>query len=180
MNNPFQTLSTKIAWSCPWYAIRQDEIVLPNGDTGVYNTVTKRPAVWILPVTAAGEIVLCRIYRHTVDDWCWEIPAGSVKPGQSIEAAAREELLEEVGGTAASLDYLGQAYMANGICNEVGHFFLATDVSLGQPHHEPAEVIEVHLKPLAEVYDMVRRNEITDAPSALVLYMCEARLRQMM
>jgi len=66
MKRPFKTLSSRIAWSCPWYAIRQDEILLPDGSQGVYNTVTKATAVWILPVTPQGEIVLCRSYRYTV------------------------------------------------------------------------------------------------------------------
>lgn len=173
---PFKTTKQEIVWSCPWYAVRQDEIVLPNGEPGVYNTITKGPAVWILPVTAHGEIVLLWQYRYTVDDWVWEIPAGSVKPGQTIEEAAREELLEEIGGTAGQLDYLGQSYMANGICDEVGHFFLATHVTLGTPAHEPAEVMQIHTKPVAEVLEMVANGRITDAPSALVILMCQSRL----
>ncbi|MCA9945839.1 MAG: hypothetical protein KC449_20290 [Anaerolineales bacterium] len=66
MKRPFKTISSRIAWSCPWYAVRQDEILLPDGSQGVYNTVTKPTAVWILPVTPQGEIVLCHSYRYTV------------------------------------------------------------------------------------------------------------------
>lgn len=179
-DKPFPTLSSTIAWSCPWYAVRQDEILLPNGEIGEYNTIVKETAVWILPVTPAGEIVLLRHYRYTVDDWCWEIPAGGVKPGQSIEEAAREELREEIGGQAQSLEKLGRFYTANGICNEEGYYFLATGVTLGPTTHEPAELMELHPTPIPDVLRMARAGQISDAPSALVVLLCETRLREML
>ena len=175
----FKTLSQKIVWACPWYSVRQDEILLPDGRPGVYNIVKKEAAVWILPVTTENQVVLIRHYRYTVDDWCWEIPAGGVKAGQKPEEAARAELAEEVGGQARQLEYLGHSYMANGICDEVGHFFLATGVTLGEPDHEAAEVIEVHLKSIPEVLKMARANEINDAPSELVILLCIDRLQSL-
>ena len=175
----FKTLSQKIVWACPWYSVRQDEILLPDGRPGIYNVVQKEAAVWVLPVTTEKQIVLIRSYRYAVDDWCWEIPAGSLKAGQKPDEAARAELAEEVGGQAQQLDYLGQSYMANGICDEIGHFFLATGVTLGQPDHEAAEVIEVHLKSIPEVLKMARANEINDAPSELVILLCIDRLQSL-
>ncbi len=179
-DKPFQTLASAIVWSCPWYAVRQDKILLPNGDEGEYNTIVKETAVWILPVTPDGKIVLLRHYRYTVDDWCWEIPAGGVKPGQTVEEAAREELREEIGGRAQSLEKLGRFYTANGICNEEGYYFLATGVSLGIAAHEPAELMEIHPTPIAEVLRMTRAGQITDASSALVILLCETRLRELL
>ncbi len=170
---PFKTKSSRIVWSCPWYSIRQDEIELPNGETAVYNTVVKEAAVWIIPVTPAGEIILIHQYRHTVDDWCWEIPAGSKKPEQTLEAAALAELREETGGVPDQMTYVGQFYLANGICNEIGHIFLATGVELGPTAHEATEVMAVHTLPMAEVFRMARAGEITDGPSALALFLCE-------
>jgi hypothetical protein len=97
LKRPFVTLASRIAWSCPWYQIRQDDLRLPDGSAGVYNVVEKTPAAWIVPVTAAGQLVLIRNYRYTVDDWCLEIPAGSLLPDQAKEEAAARELREEVG-----------------------------------------------------------------------------------
>ena len=58
---------------------------------GTYNVIQKEPAVWIVPVTVDGKMILLNHYRHTVNDWYWEIPVESVKQGQTIEEAAREE-----------------------------------------------------------------------------------------
>lgn len=177
--SPFKTTSSNIVWSCPWYSVRQDAIVLPDGGTAVYNTVTKSAAVWIVPVLGDGRIAMIYTYRHTVDDWCWEIPAGGVKPGQSLKEAALIELREEVGGIPQKIEHVHQFYTANGICDEVGHIFLATGVATGPTQHEPVEIIEIHPLPISEVLDMAHSGKITDATSALAILLCESRLRQM-
>ena len=138
--------------------------------------VEKEAAVWIVPLLENGDIVLIKNYRYTVDDWCWEVPAGSVKPGQTLEEAARAELREEIGGTTQELNYINHFYTANGISNEVGHIFLATDVTLGQPKHEATEVIESHPTPIPQALHMARSLQIRDAPSALALLICEPYL----
>lgn len=178
-SSPIKTLSSDIVWSSPWYEVRQDKIKLPDGSPGVYNIVQHAGAVWIIPVTTEGEVVLLRHYRYTVDDWCWEIPAGGLKPGLSLEETALEELQEEIGGTAGALDYVGQFYTSNGISNEIAHIFLASDVQLGEPNHEPAEIIEIHRKPIREVLKMARENKISDGPSALALLLCEEKIRRL-
>lgn len=177
--SPFQKIGSRIVWSSPWYRIRQDDIILPDGQTGVYNVVEHPGAVWIIPITKSGEIVLVYHYRYTVDDWCLEVPAGGLKPGLSLEETALAELQEEVGGKAAELEYAGHFYTANGICNEVAHIFIASGVELGKTEHEPAEIIEVQKMPVDKVLQLAHANQISDGPTALALLLCEERLRQL-
>ena len=177
-SRPFRTLGSRIAWACPWYRVREDTIQLPDGSKGVYNVVEHPGAVWIVPLTADGEVVMLRHYRYTVDDWCWEVPAGGLKNGQRPDDAAREELAQEIGGEADAWRYIGPFYGSNGISNEQGHIFLALGVRLGLPDHEPAEVIEIHRKPLREALRMAQANEISDGPSALALFLSAPVLRE--
>lgn len=177
--SPFQTISSRISWSSPWYNIRSDEIILPNGQRGEYHVVQHPAAVWIVPVTDVREIVLIHTYRYTVDDWCWEVPAGSVKPSATPLSTAQAELREEIGGAAHAWDYLGQFYTANGICNEVGHYFLATGVTLGQTAHEPTEVIEIRPTPIPAALSMAEQGVISDAPSVMALLLCKPRLMEL-
>lgn len=175
---PFITLSSHIAWSCPWYSVRKDQIRLPDGEIGEYNVVQHGGAVWVIPVTGDGQLILLRHYRYTVRDWCWELPAGGMKEGQVALDVAREELRQETGGETHKWSYVGQFYTSNGISNEVAHIFLAQDVITHETAHEPAEVMEVHRFPLSEALRMARANEISDGPSALALLLCEDRLRE--
>ena len=62
-----------------------------------------------------------------------EVPAGGLSPGLTPEEVARRELLEEVGGTAADLLYVGQFYTSNGISNEVAYVYIPRAPSWGRP-----------------------------------------------
>lgn len=177
MTSPYEVKSSKIAWECPWYQVRQDEIVLPDGNDGVYNVVTRPDgAVFVIPVLASGEIMLIRHYRHTVGEWLWEVPAGGVKAGQSAEEAAIDELAEEVGGQAESLHYLGKFYTAVGFCDETCHIFLATNVELGDTNREPLEIMEMVPTAPDQAFAMARDGTMKDALSALALLWAEPHL----
>ena len=77
---------------------------LPTGEEIVYTYQEHAGFVTVLPVTTDGQVVMIRSYRYTVDDWCWELPAGGLgdKPGVPLDEVARQELAEETGGSAES------------------------------------------------------------------------------
>jgi ADP-ribose pyrophosphatase len=173
----WDTLDSKYLWQSHWYNLRQDRLRTPEGREFTYTLVDHPGAVWIVPVTSGGQIALVWQYRYTVDEFCMEVPAGGLSPDLTPEEVARRELLEEVGGEAADLRYVGQFYTSNGISNEVAYVYLATGVKLGEAQREPTELIEVRLVPVEEALRMAREGEITDGPSALALLWCEPLLR---
>lgn len=173
VDHPITTLDSRRAWECSWYAVRQDRILLPNGTEGVYNVVEMHDAVWIVPVTTDGEIVLLRHYRYPLKAWGWEVPSGRVEDGQTPEEAARRELAEEAGGAAANWRFLLRAPTMKGIGDEYAHLYLATGITLGATQHEAAEVITVHSFPADRVMAMARAGEICDAVSTLALLLAE-------
>jgi len=177
IQSPYQTISSRAIWQSQWYNLRQDEIRTPDGTHGTYTLVEHPGAVWVVPVTADGKIVLEWQYRYTVQDWCWEVPAGGLQPGITPEEMARRELSEEIGGTAAQLEHIGWFYTMNGIGTEVAHIFLATGVELGEWRREPTEIMETRQFPIAEALRMAHAGEITDGPSALALLLCEPYLQ---
>lgn len=175
----WKTLKSEYLWQSKWYNLRQDHLRTQEGHEFTYTIVDHPGAVWVVPVTTEGQVALIRNYRYAVDDWCYEVPAGGLGPDGNPEEIARQELLEEVGGMAADLCYVGQFYTSNGISNEVAYVYLATDVELGETHHEPTELIEIHLVPVEEALRMARDGEISDGPSALALLWCERLLRHL-
>jgi ADP-ribose pyrophosphatase len=173
---PIATLGSRYLWRSQWYNLRQDEARLPDGSDTTYTLVEHPGAVWIVPLTTDGQIVLIYNYRYAVGDWCWEVPAGGLRPGVEPEAMARRELLEEIGGQAEHWQHIARFYTMNGIGDEVAHVFLATGVTLGKPQHEPTEIMEIHLFSPQEALGMARRGEMTDGPSALSLLLCAEHL----
>jgi len=174
---PWQTLGTTRLWESRWYNLRQDRVRIHTGDEITYTFQEHPGAVFIVPVTVAGEVVLLRQYRYPVGEWLWEVPAGAVDGDEDLEAAARRELAEEIGGTAAEMHHVGHFFAASSISNLRDDVFLATGVRLGQSVREPTELIEIRTVPLAEALAMARRGEIKDGESALALILCEPLLR---
>ena len=172
----WETLDSKYLWKSHWYNLRQDRLRSPEGRKFTYTLVDHPGAAWVVPVTTEGQVALIWQYRYPVDAWCYEVPAGGLSQDLTPEEAARRELLEEIGGTAADLRYAGQFYTSNGISNEVAYVYLATGVELGKPHREPTELMEVRLVPVDEALRMAREGEISDGPSALALLWCEPLL----
>jgi ADP-ribose pyrophosphatase len=167
--HPYQTLDSRIVWQTPWFKVREDQVLLPDGSPSTYTLIDKVGAVWIVPVLPDGRLVLIRQYRYTVRQWLWEVPAGGIQEGHSQEETARLELAEEIGGTAASLEKIANFFTVPGNSTETGCVFLARDVTLGTPDHEPSEAIHIHALSRGEVQAMIERNEILDAPSLLAL-----------
>jgi len=173
-------LDTDYPFTYRMFRIRRDKVRLPIGRETDFAYMESRGAVWIVPVTDEGQIVLIRQYRYAVDDWVWEVPAGGKHDHVgSDEELARRELSEEVGATCRSLAYVGWFYGAVSISTTRCDVFLALGVQLGgSPHREPGEIIEVHPVPVDEALKMARSGLIKDSKSALALLMCEPYLME--
>ncbi len=172
-DHPITRIDTKIDWQCRWYHVRKDRIRLPDGGEGEFNIVQMADSVWVVPLTDNGEIVLIRNYRYPLGMWCWELPAGHIEDGQSAEAAARQELREEAGGTARDIRFLMRVATINGFSDHYGHFFLARGVTLEPPRQERAEVMTVHTLPVDEALSLARTGQMNDAVSVMALLLAE-------
>jgi GrpB-like predicted nucleotidyltransferase (UPF0157 family)/8-oxo-dGTP pyrophosphatase MutT (NUDIX family) len=173
-------LGTTRPYESRWHNLRRDEVRLPGGEEIVYTYQEHAGFVTVLPVTGDGQVVMIRSYRYTVDDWCWELPAGGLgdKAGFAPEEVARQELREETGADCLEMRRIGWFYAMNGTSNARCTYFLATGVQItGRPQLEATEHSEVHLLPLEQAVQMARDGRITDADSALVLLRCEPILR---
>ncbi|MEI7973012.1 MAG: NUDIX hydrolase, partial [Bdellovibrio sp.] len=81
--------------------VRQDDVSI--GRRRFRYTYLDHPgAVFAIGITPNRELVLIRLFRYPLDEWCWEIPSGGLgdKAGKSPLRVAKEELLEEAGGIA--------------------------------------------------------------------------------
>jgi glycosyltransferase A (GT-A) superfamily protein (DUF2064 family)/8-oxo-dGTP pyrophosphatase MutT (NUDIX family) len=162
---PAIRVEREIRYTSPWR-----ELVVDRLETGgEYAFLDVPSAVWVVPVTATGETVLVRQYRHPVGAHPLEAPAGSIEPGETPAAAAARELGEEVGGVARALRRVGGFYSSSAHMSLCGLVFLATGVELGKPTHAQREGIEVVRMPFARAVDLAERGELCEAQTALAL-----------
>ena len=159
--------------------LRADRVEIPGRGEIQYCYLERGESVIIVPVLTDGRLALIRQYRYPVDEHCLELPAGCCRDqgAASLEEVARRELREEIGGTAASLEYISWFYSSSSLSDEVCHIFLARGVTLDQPPDtEPGEHLEVLLVPAAEAVALARSGEVKTGTCALAILLCEHRL----
>jgi ADP-ribose pyrophosphatase len=104
---------------------------MPDGYRCDWYYVDTPPSVMIVPLTADGNLVLVRQYRHNLKAHVLEFPAGTISDGEEPEAAALRELEEETGyalAGGATLRPMGAYYSLPSETNKYTHVFLATPV----------------------------------------------------
>jgi ADP-ribose pyrophosphatase len=161
--------ASKYLFQSRWYAVRQDELIAPEGKAITYTVVEHPGFVVIVPLRPDGRVVMERIDRYPLQRVQLECPSGGLD-GDAPEIAARRELEEETGYRAKRLIDLGKYAASSGISDEEFFVLLALDVRPdGVLRREITEDIEIELIPLADLRSMVLRGAITDAPSALAI-----------
>ena len=148
------------------FTVQIESITLPNGHDLEAEVVRHPGSVVIVPVTDAGEIILVRQYRHAIGRWAWELPAGSLKPGEDVKQAAIRECHEEVGLVPSTVEPLGAFFPTPGYCDEEMNFYRAGGLrapSDGEvAHPDEDEDIEVQAFAPADIRRMVAAGEIVD------------------
>lgn len=163
MKNPWQTLSSKAIYTNPWIHVREDEVITPKGDIGIYGVIEAKPALGIVPLTEDLYTYLVGQYRYTLDSYSWEIPEGGAENDENLLTGAQRELLEETGLKANKWTELGELYTSNCFTNERGYIFVAEDLTEGEAQPDPTEELEVLKLPFMEAWQMVLEQEIKDS-----------------
>jgi len=148
------------------FRLEVDRVTLPTGHTIDMEIVRHPGSVVLLPMPAPGSITLIRQYRYTIDRWIWELPAGTLKPGEDPAAGAARECEEEIGLVPGRVTRLGGYFPTPGFCDEEMIYYRCEDL------HPPAvdstvrkdedEEIEPRTFTLAEARALIGSGEIVD------------------
>ncbi len=142
---------------------------LPDGRVHRREVVEHPGAVVVLPREADGRVWLIRSFRLAVGETLWELPAGTLEPGEDPGRAASRELAEETGLRAGQIRLLHRFWMSPGILSERMHLYCAEQLTPGPTALELGEEIEAHPVQWDEALAMVGRGEIQDAKTLVGL-----------
>jgi len=134
-------------------------------------------AAAVVAIDGSRRICVVRQYRHGVQDFLWEIPAGKLDVGEPPEVCALRELKEETGVEATRWTSLGRYIPAPGIFTEVIHLYLARDLEIGAASPDADEELELKWLPLDEAIDLVLRGEWNDGKTCMALLRTQYQLQ---
>jgi ADP-ribose pyrophosphatase len=170
MDKPILPHEIKKIYEGRVFSVSVETITLPKGQQMKAEIVRHPPSVVIIPVTSEGDIVLVRQYRPPIGRWMWELPAGSLSPGESAEKAAVRECHEEINLVPGKVERLGAFFPTPGYCDEEMIFYKATELRVPRPgenaHADEDEDIEPKAFALDDLRRMIAIGEIIDLKTA--------------
>jgi 8-oxo-dGTP pyrophosphatase MutT (NUDIX family) len=100
--------------------------------------------VVMVAVTPAGNVILEKQFRPPMGRDVIELPAGLVEPDESMETAAKRELIEETGWEAKKIAFLAEGPISTGASTETLRAYLCTELEhVGKNGGDDNEIIEV-------------------------------------
>jgi len=139
----------------PRFRVVEDEVAY-HGRRFRYVFRPHGGVVHVVALTAKGDVVLVRQYRHPVRRILLELPAGKIDPGDTPVAAARRELMEETGYASKRWIRLGAWFPSPASTTLKSNMFLALDAKRSRaPATEPDEFLRVELHPFDRIVRQV-------------------------
>lgn len=158
----WKVLASEYLFNEPWLTVRKDRCALPNGNIVPSFYVIEYPEwVNVFALTQDDQVVMVKQYRHGIKEISIEIPGGVVDEGESIEEAAKRELMEETGYEFESFEYMGKICANPSTTNNFMHMYLAKGGrKVGEQELDHSEEIEVVLMSIDEVKQLLKENKV--------------------
>ena len=93
-----------VAFSTPFFDVIAKQV---EPEDLPHYTVQPRDYVSVVASDADGRMLLVRQFRPVVEEYTLELPSGLVDDGETPEASARRELVEETGHEVDEIEFLG-------------------------------------------------------------------------
>lgn len=153
-----------------------ENVTLPNGVTLEMEIIRHPGAAAIVPLMDDHTVLLLKQYRHAVGGFIWEIPAGTLDPGEKPLVCAQRELAEETGYAARHFEKLAEVTPLPAYSDERIHLFLATDLFKASQNLDADELLSVHRVDLDQAVQMIAAGEIQDVKTIAALHLTAGRL----
>lgn len=147
------------------------KVTLQNSEgKEVARDVIEHPgAACIVPMIDEQTVLLVEQWRIGAKRALWEIPAGTLDPGEDPLACAARELEEETGYKAGKLEHLFTMFPSPGILDEKMHIFIATQLSKGTQKFDDDEEITIKPFTFKELRIQLKANNIKDGKTIAAL-----------
>ena len=159
--NPFKLKSSKPIYENPWIKVREDAVVRPGGQDGIFGVVEVKEGVAVAALTSDNTLLMAREYKYGVGRFTLECIGGVIDEGEDHAKTAKRELKEEMGAVSNNWTYLGYTVSLPTILTFTENLYLAQDVEVVAPQNtDEGEVIEIVEVPFTEALEKITSGEI--------------------
>lgn len=169
----WKVLSSRQVYDNRYLSVYEEELDLAGKRKKTYIRCRRLDYSTIVPFSDDGRSILTiESYRHIVDSYQVEVPAGYIEKGETPVAAARRELEEETGYVAKRMVHVGSYTLDYSMFEQTGNVFAAYGLeNTGRQNLGSMEKIsQVRFVPLRQVKKMLLEGRILNAASIVALY----------
>lgn len=175
---PWRTLASREVYANAWMRVRHDDVVRPDGSTGIYGVARLGRAAGVLPFVDRDHVLLVRQRRYITGEVTWEMPTGGVDDGEDPMVAAQRELIEETGHRAGRLRHVSTHVTSKSVVDEWAYLYVADDLAPAVADAtDETEVISAHRVPFDQVVTWVLDGTIVDAMTVIAVLLVERERR---
>jgi nudix-type nucleoside diphosphatase (YffH/AdpP family) len=169
---PGKVLSSRVSYEGPLFRVLTDELREPTGKKVTRDIIRHNGSVVVLALEKSKSkkdplVLIERQFRHAAQQYLYEVPAGTIDPGEDHLEAAKRELLEETGYQARKWTNLLQYFASPGFLGEWMQVFLAEDLTPGPASPEEDESLELQFIPLSELLRLIGAGKIRDGKTII-------------
>ena len=147
----------------------EKETTRVRGKSVKITRVIEPDIVVVLPLLDEKTVLLERQYRHVLNKFIYEIPAGHTNKNEKLIDAARRELLEETGYLAKNLKHILSVYPMPGLTTAMSNLFVATNLEKASKNLDDTEIIKVKKVKISELDRLIKENKIVDVKTIIAL-----------
>ena len=162
-----KTISSDRIYTGKVISLKVDTVEIENKGYQKREIVEHQGAVAIVALTDDDKVVLIKQFRKPIEQVIWEIPAGKLEIGETPKECAIRELKEETGYSAKNMKLIHKFFTSSGFSNQKIYIFLATGLTKGEHKFDEDEIIEKYEIDINEARNMIIKNEIEDAKTAI-------------
>jgi len=170
------TISSEKIFNGKLLNLRIDKVLLPDKRESFREIVEHPGAVSVVPLNNE-DIYLVKQYRKPVEEALLEIPAGTLEPGEDPLQCAHRELAEETGFKAGKIEKITTFYTSPGICTEIMHLYLASDLTDTEGQTDNDEFIKIEKYNYKDLNNLIIEGKIKDAKSIIGIVLAEKVLK---
>ena len=162
----------------PYIKIYKDTVMLPNDKIiNDYHRIEVNNAVMLLIENDKKELLVYNEYRHGIADVSYTFPAGGIESGESIDAASKREVMEELGYKFNNIKLL-KKYIVSGsyMFSELNMVSIKNIKKISEPKEidiENPEIMWLSKKSLKEALFNDKFKGLTYATAALIWLLYE-------